>query len=91
MYGLVGVHLAVANIKRVYFFGPPGVMLLSSRTSTGRAAEPALTWGISVYLTDFHMPGLRTSQMYLNVTKAWTMGDFHEGFDMAGLSVTWKK
>jgi hypothetical protein len=58
---------------------------------SGRTIEPALTWGISVYLTDFRTPGLRTSQLYLNVTKAWTMGDFHSGFDMAGLSVTWKK
>jgi hypothetical protein len=91
-YGLIGAHLAVANLGRVYFYGPPGVMLLVNNTKGGHEFRPALTWGVSVYLTDFHVPGVRRpAQLFLNLSKAWTRGGYQNGLNMSGLSVTWKK
>ena len=48
MQGLVGVHLVVASIGRVNFFGPPGVMLVTQNTSTGKMVRVASTWGTSI-------------------------------------------
>jgi hypothetical protein len=90
--GLVGGHIAVANIGRIHLYGPPGVMLLLRNTSEGRAVRPALTWGISIYLTDFRMPGVsQNAQVYLNFAKCWMSGDQRASMDMGGLSITWKK
>ena len=91
-YGLIGAHLAVANLGRVYFYGPPGVMLLVDHRNGGHEFHPALTWGVSVYLTDFHVPGVRRpAQLFLNLSKCWTRGGYQTGLNMGGLSVTWKK
>ena len=91
-YGLIGAHLAVANLGRVYFYGPPGVMLLLNDTGAGHEVRPALTWGVSVYLTEFHFPGVqRPAQLFLNLSKCWTRGGYQNGLNMSGLSVTWKK
>ena len=91
-YGLIGAHLAVANLGRVYFYGPPGVMLLLNDTSGGHEIRPALTWGVSVYLTEFHVPGVRRpAQLFLNLSKCWTRGGYQNGLNMSGLSVTLKK
>ena len=91
-YGLIGSHLVVANLGRVHFFGPPGVMLLLENYGNGRRIKPALSWGISLHITDFRMPGTeQNARLFFNVAKCWTMGDHRTGMDMAGLSVTWKK
>lgn len=91
-FGLVGSHVTIANVGRVNFFGPPGVMLLLENTGHSRSIRPAVTWGISIYLTDFRMPGQdHTSQLFLNLAKAQTVGFEGGGLDLAGLSVTWKK
>jgi hypothetical protein len=91
-YGLVGMHVAVANIGRVYLYGPPGVMLLLEDTGRGRRATPAFTWGVSVYLIDFRVPGMsHTSQLFLDLAKCWTTGDRRTAMNMGGFSVTWKK
>lgn len=90
--GLVGTHVTIANVGRVNFFGPPGVMLLLEDTGEGRQVRPAMTWGISVYLADFRSPGTNnTAQLFLNLAKAQTFGDQRSGMDLAGLSITWKK
>jgi hypothetical protein len=90
--GLIGAHLTVANVGRMYFFGPPGVMLVRVPSADGTKYSPAFTWGFSFYLIDFHLPGSRhTAQLFINLTKVWTQGDVRMGMDMGGLSVSWKK
>jgi len=92
LQGLVGVHLVVANIGRVHFFGPPGVMLVTQNTSTGKMVRVASTWGTSIYLLDFRLPGSRQAgQLFVNLGKAWTSGDQRTGINMIGLSATWRK
>lgn len=91
-YGLIGTHVAVANLGRVHFFGPPGFMLLLENHRDGRRIRPALSWGVSIHVTDFRMPGTtQNARLFFNLAKCWTMGDQRTGMDMAGLSVTWKK
>jgi len=91
-YGLVGAHLAIANLGRIYFYGPPGVMVLRQRAHDGWMLRPGLTWGLGFYLVDFRVPGTtHTAQLFVNVTKVWTQGDVRTGMNMAGLSVAWKK
>jgi hypothetical protein len=91
VYGLVGTHVAVANIGRVYVFGPPGVMLLLEEAGRTRRLKPAFTWGVDLYLSDFRFPGTdRTAQLYVNLTKCWT-ASYQNGIDMFGLSLSWKK
>lgn len=90
-YGLVGTHVAVANVGRVYFYGPPGVMLLLEDAGDTRRLAPAISWGFDIYLSDFRFPGTdRTAQLYVNLTKCWIAG-YQGGVDMFGLSVSWKK
>ena len=90
--GLVGVHLAVARVGRIHIYGPPGVMVLRQQTRLGWQLRPALTWGMSIFLTDMRVPGTsRTAQLFGNLTKCWTQGDQRTGMSMAGLSLTWKK
>jgi hypothetical protein len=91
-FGLIGTHMTIANVGRVNFFGPPGVMLLLENSGGSRHIRPAMTWGISVYLVDFRPPGSdNTARLFLNLAKAQTFGDQRGGMDLAGLSVTWKK
>lgn len=91
-FGMVGTHVTIANVGRVNFFGPPGVMLLLENRDGGRSIRPAMTWGISVYLTDFRPPGTdHSAQLFLNLAKAQTFGAARSGMDLAGLSITWKK
>ena len=85
-------HLAVANLGRVYLYGPPGVLLLLNDTPGGHEIRPALTWGVSVYLTEFRVPGVsRPAQLFVNLSKCWTRGGYQNGLNMSGLSVTLKK
>lgn len=95
IYGLIGMHITPVSIGRVQFFGPPGIMLLSVPHEGGRVTKLAYTWGISVELFDFRLPGTdRFAKAHLNVTKAWTFGGSsnvlaaRSGLDVAGLSIT---
>ena len=91
-FGVIGTHLTVANIGRLYIYGPPGVMLIRQRNGEHWMLRPAFTWGFSFYLHDFSVPGSgRTVQLFVNITKVWTEGDQRNGMDMVGLSVTFKK
>lgn len=91
-FGIVGTHLAIANIGRLYIYGPPGVMLLRQRHGGDWMLRPAFTWGFSFYLTEFSIPGWeQEAQLFANVTKVWTEGDQRNGIDMVGLSLTFKK
>ena len=91
-YGLIGAHFTVANVGRVYFYGPPGVMLLLLPGENGdRRWQPALTWGLSIRLIDIRFPGAtHPSRLFANFAKCWTGTDQRFGIDMAGLSLTWK-
>ena len=92
VYGVIGVHLAVANIGRIHLYGPPGLMLVSHDTPQGRIWRGAFTWGVSFRLGGVKPPGInRRAQLYLNVAKVWTGGDYRNGADMVGLSATWDK
>lgn len=91
-FGIIGTHLAIANIGRLYIYGPPGVMLLRQRHGGEWMLRPAFTWGFSFYLTEFSIPGWeQNAQLFANVTKVWTEGDQRNGIDMVGLSLTFKK
>lgn len=91
-FGVIGTHLTVANIGRLYIYGPPGVMLIRQRNGEQWMLRPAFTWGFSFYLKDLTVPGSgRTVQLFVNLTKVWTEGDQRNGMDMVGLSVTFKK
>jgi hypothetical protein len=91
-FGIIGTHLAIANIGRLYIYGPPGVMLIRQRHGGEWMLRPAFTWGFSFYLTEFSIPGWeQDAQLFANVTKVWTEGDQRNGIDMVGLSLTFKK
>ena len=92
MHGLVGAHLAVANVGRIHLYGPPGVMLVLENTSRGRVLRARYTWGVSIHLTEFRMPGTtRNAQLFVSIAKVWSGVDYRAGADMMGLSITWKK
>ena len=89
--GLVGTHIALAHLGRVYVYSAPGVLLLKQSTDLGWSLRVNLTWGVSVYLVDVRVPGMRrTAQVFLNLAHVGSKG---EGYptEMTGLSVTWKK
>jgi len=91
-YGLIGAHMTIADVKGANIFGPPGVMLVLDSRNGKQRFRPALTWGVSMHLTDFRLPATeRATQLYLNLTKCWTTGGYESGLTMAGLSVTFKQ
>jgi hypothetical protein len=91
-FGLVGTHITVGDIKGTHVFGPPGVMLVLDDDGVSRTLRPAITWGVSVHVLDFRTPGTnRDTQLYVNLTKVWTMGGYSSSLDMVGMSFTWKK
>ena len=93
VYGIVGVHVAVAQIgKRLFIFGPPGAMIVAESNGQSWRVRPALTWGMGVHLRDFKVPGTtRDAQLFVNFARAWMSGTAQNGLDMIGVSVTWKK
>jgi len=87
-FGVVGTHITVIEMGRVHLFGPPGVMVLR----TEGKIRTALTWGFSLYLTEFRMPGsTQRLALFGDFARAWTFGDYRTGMDMAGLSVAWRR
>lgn len=97
-YGLIGTHISLVDVGRIQFFGPPGVILLSlPDPAGGRTLRPGYTWGMSVRLGDFHLPGSAGSgknvTLFLNLTKCWVFGTETlpgvnmSGFDIAGFSI----
>ncbi|HYE22679.1 MAG TPA: hypothetical protein VD998_03770 [Verrucomicrobiae bacterium] len=98
-YAVIGMHMTIVDVGRVQFYLPPGFLLLSEPTANGgRRWRPAYTWGISVELMDFELPGSKQlAVMHLNVTKVWAHGSvdptigLRSGRDMVGLSFTWKR
>jgi hypothetical protein len=95
IYGLIGMHVTPVAVGRVQFFGPPGIILLSVPSEEGRVTRLAYTWGVSVELFEFKLPGTdRRAKAHVNVTKAWTFGGdsnvlaARSGLDVAGLSIT---
>jgi hypothetical protein len=90
--GLVGAHLAIAQIGRLYIYGPPGVMVLRADGDRGRVFRPGYSWGFSFRLMEFTWPNThRRAILFGSFTKCWTFGDYRTGSSMAGLSVSWKK
>src|SRR5262245_46212653 len=86
--GLIGGHLAVANVGRVYVYGPPGVMVLRS----GGRVQTSYTWGFSVQVTEFTVPGThKRAVLYLSLAKCWTHGDQRVGRNVGGISLGWKR
>lgn len=95
IYGLIGMHVTPVAVGRVQFFGPPGIILLSVPGEEGRVTRLAYTWGVSVELFEFKLPGTqRRARAHVNLTKAWTFGGdsnvlaARSGLDVAGLSIT---
>jgi hypothetical protein len=97
-YGVIGLHITVANLDRVYFYGPPGFMLLVEDNGFSHRVRPALTWGVSLFLVNFRIPTTNHSaRLFLNVSKYWTTTgldaetSYVNGRDLAGLSFTWNR
>jgi hypothetical protein len=91
-YGLVGTHLDVVSAGRLHVFGPPGLMLVAESTGNGWRLKPSLTWGFSVLIGDVRLPGSKSKpQLFFNMAKSWSAGNFQLGRDLAGLSLSWKK
>ena len=91
-YGLIGMHIAMVQMGRVYVFGPPGIMLVMQETSRGRMFRPGFTWGVSYRLTDVWLPGkTEPVELFLNMTRCWTTGSYSNGISMVGFSLTWTK
>jgi hypothetical protein len=89
--GLIGAHLAIAQIGRVYVSGPPGLIVLRADTENGRAFQTGYTWGFSVYVTDFTFVGTKKrAVLFVNLAKCWTNGDYRNGTNMVGVSVSFK-
>jgi hypothetical protein len=88
--GLIGVHLAVARVGRVDFYGPPGVMLIRQPTVRGPILRPALTWGVSYRFGNVYLPGRQTPiAIFGNAARCWTSGSAQSGYSLFGLSITW--
>jgi len=86
--GVVGTHVTVIEMGRVHLFGPPGVMVLRA---DGKI-RTALTWGFSLYMTQFRIPGTqRELALFGDFARAWTFGDYRTGMDLVGLSVAWRR
>jgi hypothetical protein len=93
MVGIVGMHVAVARVGRVDFFGPPGVMLIREQTDGGHFIRPALTWGLGYRLTHVHLPGRsKPLTLFANIAKCWmsAMPNVDSSISLIGLSVTWE-
>jgi hypothetical protein len=92
VFGLVGMHIAVARIGRTAIFGPPGVMLVRQQTANGPIIRALFTWGMSYRLTDMHVPHKsRPASLYLSLAKCWTSVNIDDGIAMFGLSITWER
>jgi hypothetical protein len=92
VFGLVGMHVAVARIGRTDIFGPPGVMLVRQQTPKGPLIRALFTWGVSYRLTDIHVPHKsRPASLYLSLAKCWTSVNIDDGLAMFGLSITWER
>jgi hypothetical protein len=86
--GVVGTHVTVIEMGRVHLFGPPGVMVLRA---DGKI-RTALTWGFSLYMTQFRIPGTtRELALFGDFARAWTFGDYRTGMDLVGMSVAWRR
>jgi hypothetical protein len=93
VYGVIGMHVVVAQIGgRLFVYGPPGAMIVAQSNGQSWTVRPALTWGMSVHLRDFRVPGTqRDAGVFVNFARAWMSGTPQNGLDMIGVSVTWKK
>jgi hypothetical protein len=86
--GVVGAHVTVIEMGRVHLFGPPGVMVMRSDGQI----RTALTWGFSLYLTQFKLPGTKSElALFGDFARAWTFGDYRTGTDLIGMSVAWRR
>ena len=89
--GLIGTHIALAHLGRVYVYNAPGILLLRDENELGWSLRVHMTWGVSVYLTDIRMPGMRRpAQLFINLANVGGR-DNHPGMQMAGFSITMKK
>jgi hypothetical protein len=93
---LVGAHLTVAEVGRLNFYGPPGVLLVRQRVGPDQWQwRGGLSWGLGWYLDDVKLLN-RPARLYFNLTKVWTTGGLPSnvgvpnqnfGVSMAGLSL----
>ena len=90
-YGLVGMHFTFAELGRIQFFIPPGVMLYEvPKERGGHRLVPATTAGVSIRLFETDFFG-RPVNLHLNFAKAWVSGAVMPSTDVVGLSFTFKK
>ena len=98
----VGIHLTVAEIKRLNFYGPPGVVLVRQRVGPDKWQWRAgYSWGLGYFLGRAKLPLMdRPARLYFNFTKVWTsqpatatvgITPASSGVSMAGLSMVFAK
>jgi hypothetical protein len=98
-FGLVGMHVTLIDIGgKVHLYGPPGVILIAHPSGGGWKYKPGYTWGISIDLFTFDIPGTKQKALaHMNFAKVWMFGKAdtntirEQGMDFGGLSLTWKK
>lgn len=98
VYGLVGLHIGLVEVgKRIQFFGPPGVMISLTRDAYGaKQTRIGYTWGMSVKLTDFHVPFVwgsgQNATLNLDMVKCWLHGtgplSAFGNLNLAGFSIS---
>jgi len=91
LLGLVGMHLSIELGGRAEIYPFPGVMLLREPNATGgHDISPAYDWGFSIRLFNFNFPGGKPAIMHVNVVKVWTFQGYQAGYNMVGMSMTFK-
>jgi hypothetical protein len=97
VYGVIGVHAAVAIAGRFQVFVAPGAILINLPSGgNSREWQPAADWGVAYRLTDFKFPGTeQLASLHFNFAKAWILtgqpGISKADIELAGFSFTFKK
>jgi hypothetical protein len=98
----VGIHLTIAEVKRLNIYGPPGVLLVRQKVDTDEWQWRAgYSWGLGYFLGTAKLPFLnRPARLYFNLTKVWTtrpattavgISPDNSGVSMVGLSMVLAK
>jgi hypothetical protein len=97
VYGVVGVHPAIAVRGRFQLFLGPGVMLMNVPEVDGtRSWKVATDYGMGYRLFDFNFPRGRRASLHVNIAKSWLISDTRDvlvsrNVDFAGFSISFKR
>lgn len=92
-YGFIGMHMALAHIRRLYIWGPPGFILMKE---PGQATRFRRSWGVDFFLGSPKVPwNDKRFKVYLTFAKLLSTAKIVEndagfGSDMMGFSISLK-